>query len=213
MTIAAEPGLRERKRVATKRAIELAAITLVAEKGLDRLTVDEIVHEADVSARTFFNYFPSKEAALIGAGPALPAEDSLRAFIAGSSGDGILAGLRDLLTEASELAADDLEVSHIRRKVLKHYPALFAMRMATMREFEDQLCGVVTQRLAADEPELSHDQDALTRRARLVTLVAFAAMKHAWVCWADDPKSTDLQTRLRASFDQLDGLFASNAFH
>jgi AcrR family transcriptional regulator len=213
MTIAAEPGLRERKRVATKRAIELAAITLVTERGLDRLTVDEIVHAADVSARTFFNYFPSKEAALIGAAPALPSEESLHAFITAGSSKAILPGLRALLTEASELAVVDLELVQIRRTMLNEYPALFAMRMATMREFEDQLAAVVRKRLATDEPELLNDGDVLEQKARLVTLIAFAALKHGWVCWAGDPKATDLSTRLQASFDLLEELFASNVFH
>ena len=56
-----EPGLRERKRRATRRAIQLAVIDLVAERGLDGTTVDEISRRADISPRTFFNYFTSKD--------------------------------------------------------------------------------------------------------------------------------------------------------
>jgi AcrR family transcriptional regulator len=212
MTIV-EPGLRERKRVATKRAIELAAITITAEKGLERLTIDEIVHEADVSPRTFFNYFPSKEAALIGEVPALPDPETIDDFVRAGAGSSILHDLAVLLGKASAHSPEDIELSHARRAVLKDYPELFAMRMVSMREFEDQLGSVVQLRLAADEPSLSRDHDALQRKARLVTLVAFAAIKHAWVSWADDPKASDLQTRILDSFSELESLCASSTFH
>ena len=63
-------GLRERKKQQTRRAIHEAAFRLVDEHGLEGTTIDQICHEADVSSRTFFNYFPSKTAAALG----LPAE-------------------------------------------------------------------------------------------------------------------------------------------
>ncbi|MBW8873252.1 MAG: TetR family transcriptional regulator, partial [Leifsonia sp.] len=47
----AELGLRERKRLATRRAIQLAALRLVKDRGLDAVTIDDISHDADVSPR------------------------------------------------------------------------------------------------------------------------------------------------------------------
>jgi AcrR family transcriptional regulator len=58
-------GLRERKKLETFRALQGAARRLVGERGLANVTVDEIADAANVSKRTFFNYFESKEAAIV----------------------------------------------------------------------------------------------------------------------------------------------------
>lgn len=62
-------GLRERKRRETRAAIERAAISLVDELGYDNVTVAMISERAVVSQGTFFNYFPTKDAAIVGLGP------------------------------------------------------------------------------------------------------------------------------------------------
>ena len=54
-------GLRERKRLDVERALRLAALTLMAEKDVDEVTVEQIAAQADVSTRTFFNYFATKD--------------------------------------------------------------------------------------------------------------------------------------------------------
>lgn len=56
-----DKGLRERKREETTARLKDAAIALFLKKGYDATTVDDIAHEADVSRRTFFHYFKSKE--------------------------------------------------------------------------------------------------------------------------------------------------------
>jgi AcrR family transcriptional regulator len=59
-----EPGLRERKKAATRRRIADAALALIRERGYERATIDEIVARVDVSQPTFYKYYPSKDAIL-----------------------------------------------------------------------------------------------------------------------------------------------------
>lgn len=214
-----ELGLRERKRIATRRAIQLAAVELASERGFDRVTIDEISHVANVSPRTFFNYFPSKESAIIGELPELPDEETIEEFISAGPTQPILDGISTLLVAAIDLgetvdgeaeapqAPESVHRLHtLRRALLKDNPELFALRMASMHKFEDALSGVVQRRLAHDDPALAADQEALHQRARLVTYVAFAGMRHAWSCWADHGGVEPLSDRLRSSFEQLSAL-------
>lgn len=59
-----EPGLRERKKRATREALSWAAVRLAVERGLDNVLVEDIASAAGVSPRTFNNYFSSKAEAI-----------------------------------------------------------------------------------------------------------------------------------------------------
>jgi AcrR family transcriptional regulator len=56
-----EPGLRERKKRATRQRISTVAVTMFAARGFDNVTVAEVAEAANVSKMTVFNYFPHKE--------------------------------------------------------------------------------------------------------------------------------------------------------
>lgn len=62
----AEPGMRDRKKARTRDSIRTAALDLFEEQGFERTTVDQICRRADVAHRTFFRYYPAKEALLFG---------------------------------------------------------------------------------------------------------------------------------------------------
>lgn len=61
------PGLRERKKRATREALREAALRLAVERGPDQVRVEDIAEAAGVSPRTYNNYFASREQAIVSA--------------------------------------------------------------------------------------------------------------------------------------------------
>jgi len=58
-------GLRERKKLKTRAAIQREAMRLFSEKGFQATTIEDIAEAAEISPSTFFNYFPSKDALVL----------------------------------------------------------------------------------------------------------------------------------------------------
>jgi len=208
MTLDAAPGLRERKRLATRRAIQLAVLDLASDRGLDKTTVDEISRIADISPRTFFNYFATKEEALVGDGPSLPDAAFIERFVTAGPQESIAHGLGVMLTAATASSVDDHEMTYRRRAILRDHPQLFALRMASMKSFEADLAEVISRRLMADRPEGASTPDRIASDAHLLAAVAFGTLRHAWSCWADDESLHDLATRVTAAFADLENLLS-----
>ncbi len=203
---AVEPGLRERKRRATRRAILLAALQLVSERGLEATTVDEISRLADVSPRTFFNYFPSKEEALAGEAPRMPSDEAVARFV--DARGPLLEDLGHLFDASVDDAVHDAEMIAARKEVFQRYPHITAMRMEHFRHFESDLIEVVQRRLAAEHPELAEEQRA--SRARLAVFVCLATMRHAWMTFAGSGEPPEkIVDRIHDSFAELADLLAT----
>ena len=69
---ASPEGLRYRKKLKARLAVERAALELVIERGYDGVTVEDICARAEISKKTFFNYFPSKASVIMGRMDASP---------------------------------------------------------------------------------------------------------------------------------------------
>ena len=201
-------GLRERKRRATRRAIQHAVLTLAMDRGFHKVTVEEISAEADVSPRTFFNYFPSKESALIGEYPDLHGLDAAATFLEEGPDTSIIAGIGRLLQSASAALDEDRADTQSRRLLLREHPSLFAKRMAYLHQFENELTTIITARLEADGV-LADDTALRARRARHLSLIAFATLRLAYSNWIDQDGSALVGDFIVDAFRELGDTVAS----
>ena len=168
-------GRRERKKRETRLALAAAALRLAVEKGPDHVTVEEISEAADVSVRTFFNYFPHKEHAILGRNPAhlesaleliatAPAEQSPLTTMSLIVHD----VLRDLVSEGA--------LSR-RGELIMGSPSLLYHLMLSSMDDERQLSEALTERIG----------DPL--RARLIVSATGAACRVAVELHKDSPGS------------------------
>lgn len=100
----AEPGLRERKKAATRQAIHEAALRLGADGGIAGVTVEEICAVVDIAPRTSFNYYPSKAAAVFDLRTEEILAEALEVFTSASGN--ILEDACDLVAPYISLPAD-----------------------------------------------------------------------------------------------------------
>ena len=138
-------GLRERKKLATRLAIHQAALQLVAERGLDSVSVDDIAERADVSPRTFFNYFATKVDALLGLDPAV-APRQVAAFLARPEAESAAEALRAVALEQAGEMAEETDLWPLRLRVIDEHPALIGRLAAVFGEAERALAEAVAQR-------------------------------------------------------------------
>ncbi|MEU3627347.1 TetR family transcriptional regulator [Amycolatopsis coloradensis] len=145
-------GLRERKRLETHRALATTAVRLVAERGLDQVTVEDISAAAGVSPRTFFNYFASKEDAVVIA-HADTAEQSRRII------EKFLATPKEVSAPRALIDALKEEIVHIdenreewlgRMKAIHENPTLHSRAVAMNHDTIAPTIEAIAQRVGVD---------------------------------------------------------------
>ena len=159
-------GLRERKKQRTREQIIDAAMGLFAERGYQATTIADIATAADVAPRTFFSYFPSKEAVVF--------------HTVDRDLDGLASALRDRLPD--ETAFDALrrwidgmydnwtaeeDEAVLRKRLCREDEGLTNFQGGVMARIQELLLEAIARDL--DEP-----QDSL--RPRLVAAAAMAAL-------------------------------------
>ena len=165
------PSLRVRKKVETWTAIHEAVATLAYHRGLEQATVEAIADSAGVSPRTFFNYFPAKEDAVLGLHePVL--DPGKAATLTGA--DDLLGQVTLVLVAVARSALRDTDTAR-RRQLLKRHPHLFARQMEYLAKAEALVCRAVTDVLAAD-PSWASGTEGFSPEETARMLVMLAAV-------------------------------------
>jgi AcrR family transcriptional regulator len=199
-------GLRERKRAATRAAITAVARSLTAERGLNGYTVEEVCERADISRRTFFNYFPSKEDAIIGHVDDEHPEEVFADFIRGGAGSpagdvssGLLQGLVDLSLKLSERMSSSEEETRELIGVIKKEPQLMLKIIGATEEREAHFARVIAARegVPPDHPVV-----------RMAVVVMGSIARHASMAYFSEGNSRPYKDLLMENLKSARQLFS-----
>ena len=134
-------GLRERKKLQTKQALERAAFDLFAEQGYAETTVEDIAAAAQVSRASFFRYFGTKEDVLA-ADDDLRREQFMAALTAQSADQPVLVAIRAAVTEYLTGVRADARTYTYTKVILSSRVLLgraYEIRIRWLRELETEL--------------------------------------------------------------------------
>lgn len=168
------PGLRERAKQARRDALIDAAQRLTTEQPLDAVTVEAICSEAGVSTRTFFNYFDSKDDAVLGFRRGTVDGAAAEAFATGGPVGRLTEDLAALVTAL----VDRPEVEHRRMacalELARREPRLLARQLLAFEAHHQEIAELVGRRLGVP---------ARSPRAELLTLLVVSLVRAAVVRW------------------------------
>jgi AcrR family transcriptional regulator len=187
MPTSTTPGLRERKRLQTRARIESAAVSLVLSHGLEAATVDAISEQADVSPRTFFNYFDSKDSAILGVHPA----DSEELVGAPAEGDLTVDAVRLVMTATGTSLVSRPTLHEDRLEVVRRHPEVLGGQLTQLTEQAGRLASAIAELMTRspsfpDLPQAPH--------AELMLALCCGAVKAAVRDWASERSDRPIES-------------------
>jgi AcrR family transcriptional regulator len=186
---------RELNKLNTWQAIHSTAIELVQRDGLGAVTIDAIAERAEISRRTFFNYFATKEDAVLGMRAARVSDADFAAFVA--STDDVFGGAVRLMTSVIRTVFHDSLSVTTRRELLRAYPELRVRLDDHVRSAEALVQAVLVERSGAATGSATEATEATEPAdTRALVLLAGAVMRFAFTpnddgSINDDPASID----------------------
>ncbi|GAA2917268.1 TetR family transcriptional regulator [Streptomyces thioluteus] len=145
--------LRERKKLRTRQALVDTALELFTARDFTSVTLDEIVDAVEISKRTFFRTFVSKEDVALA-----PEKELWAAYLTGIgtrplTGEHLLGAYKDALFTALEQMADGWEQRFLAsRSLADRTPALTAHSLRHCSEVSANVVRIVADRLAGRSP-------------------------------------------------------------
>jgi AcrR family transcriptional regulator len=188
----AAAGLRERKKERTRRDLAEAALALFRDRGFDGTTVEDIAATCEVSSRTFFRYFESKDDVLF-AGTVEHEVALLAALEARPADEPPLASLREAFLALAHVVEQERERSVAVHAIVGANAALRGRLAANIAGWEAS----VVEALARRSPEVP------VFRLRVAAAASTAALRVATEEWIDRPRGRRFATILRSAFDEL----------
>ncbi|MDI3560666.1 TetR/AcrR family transcriptional regulator [Bradyrhizobium sp. Arg816] len=184
-------GLRERKLQATRERLTRAAMALFLERGFEATTIDDIATAADVSRRSFFHYFASKEDVVAawqeGAATALVAE-----IVARPTNESMLTAAENAIAGAIK-RIDPAEAAAMSR-LKRDNPALQARDQLKYEKLERALAEGLSQRAKTKSDRL---------KARLVAMIATGAMRVGGESWIGEGVREKPEVFVKRTFDAI----------
>ncbi|MFD4129152.1 TetR family transcriptional regulator [Streptomyces globisporus] len=174
VTTRAGVSLAERKRQLVSDELTGAALRLLAQKGFDAVTIDEIVAAAGVSKRTFFRYFASKEDVVI----QFLAEMGtvMRAELAGRPAqEPPSVALRHTIWVSIDACAGHADQALRVVQLILGTPSLLARFLERQAQWRDELATEVADRLG-----LAPETDLYPQLAAGMALAAFGTVLQRW---------------------------------
>ena len=167
-----DPGLRERKKLATRSALTTAALQLAVERGVESVTVEDVAAAAGVSPRTFFNYFATKEQAFV-ADDVERGRQFLLAVHAAPDDAPLWPLLRQTAVDVLVVTSLPSREQALKEQLVRTDPRVQAEGLATFALLEEELVVELLRRAPAD--------GAL--HARLLANAVLAAIRSATETW------------------------------
>ncbi len=187
-------SLRERKKAETRVALASAALRLAVHLGPDGVTVDEIAKAAGVSPRTFFNYFASKEDAILGNTSASTSR-LVEHLAERPSDEPPLDALRAAMHASIDHLQTDPDEWIARNRLVRGYPSLAVRYAARLADLERELVLEIARRTGLDA-----DRDPYPG---VVAGATMAAARVALTLWQEHGPRGSLPALLDEVFDQL----------
>ena len=151
-------GLRDRKRAQTREALEEAAVTLVLRDGLEHTTVDAISALANVSPRTFFNYFDGKDSAILGL-RAPNVEPATEEQLAACAGRDLVDSIITLILAVMGAPSASVTIREGRMEIIRRHPELLSSKLAQLNQVGVDLAAAVATLVERDSSFSSIDPD------------------------------------------------------
>ena len=189
---APKEGRRERKRRQTRGRIEHAAMALFLDRGFDQTTIEDITEAADISKRSFFDYFPSKEEVVFAWQDSF-ADDLADAVAARPAGEPLVRVVEEALSAAVMAAFDPQSLA--LGDLIRETPALCARDQLKYAKLETRLTAALLSR--------GGDTEAQRLRVRLLSAVVIGAMRVGGEKWHEGPRPASPEDFVRNLFAEL----------